>query len=36
VVHHAGDPSAMLAEMIRFVKPGGAVVAVDEVEDPYG
>lgn len=35
VLHHAEDPAAMLAEMSRVVKPGGAVVITDEVEHPY-
>ena len=36
VLHHAQeDPEAMLREMTRVVKPGGAVVTTDEVEHPY-
>jgi len=35
VLHHAEDPEAMLREMARVVKPGGAVVITDEVEHPY-
>ena len=35
VLHHAGDPTAMLGEMARVVRPGGAVAIVDEVEHPY-
>lgn len=35
VLHHAEDPAAMLAEMARVVKPGGAVVVTDEVEHAY-
>lgn len=35
VLHHAPEPAAMLAEMARVVKPGGAVVVTDEVEHPY-
>lgn len=36
VLHHAEDPTAMLREMARAVKPGGVVAVVDEVEHPYG
>ncbi len=35
VLHHAEAPAAMLAEMARVVRPGGAVVVTDEVEHPY-
>ena len=35
VLHHAEDPAAMLSEMVRVVRPGGAVVITDEVEHPY-
>lgn len=35
VLHHAEDPAAMLAEMIRVVKPGGTVAITDEVEHTY-
>jgi ubiquinone/menaquinone biosynthesis C-methylase UbiE len=35
VLHHAEDPAAMLAEMARVVRPGGAVAICDEVEHPY-
>lgn len=35
VLHHAYDPSAMLAEMARVVKPGGTVAITEEVEHPY-
>jgi ubiquinone/menaquinone biosynthesis C-methylase UbiE len=35
VLHHAEDPEAMLREMTRVVKPGGAVVVTDEVAHPY-
>jgi ArsR family transcriptional regulator len=35
VLHHAGNPRAMLREMARIVKPGGVVAVVDEVEHPY-
>jgi ArsR family transcriptional regulator len=35
VLHHAEDPAAMLREMSRIVKPGGAVVITDEVEHHY-
>ena len=36
VLHHAEDPTAMIREMARVVKPGGVVAIVDEVEPPYG
>ena len=35
VLHHALDPAAMLREMARVVRPGGAVAITDEVEHPY-
>jgi ubiquinone/menaquinone biosynthesis C-methylase UbiE len=35
VLHHAKTPEAMLREMVRVVKPGGAVVITDEVKHPY-
>jgi ubiquinone/menaquinone biosynthesis C-methylase UbiE len=35
VLHHAEDPSNMLREMTRIVKPGGSVVITDEVEHSY-
>lgn len=35
VLHHAGDPAAMLKEMARVVRPGGTVAITDEVEHPY-
>ena len=35
VLHHAVDPTAMLKEMARIVRPGGAVGITDEVEHPY-
>jgi ubiquinone/menaquinone biosynthesis C-methylase UbiE len=35
VLHHAEDPGAMLLEMARVVRPGGAVIISDEVEHPY-
>ena len=35
VLHHAPEPSAMLAEMRRVVRPGGIVAICDEVEHPY-
>jgi ArsR family transcriptional regulator len=35
VLHHAEDPTVMLREMARVVKPGGVVAVVDEVEHPY-
>jgi ArsR family transcriptional regulator len=36
VLHHAENPTAMLQEMVRVVKPGGTVAVTDEVEHPYG
>ncbi len=35
VLHHAEDPSAMLIEMARVVRPGGTVAICDEVQHPY-
>ena len=35
VLHHAENPEAMLREMVRIVKPGGAVVITDEVKHSY-
>ncbi len=35
VLHHAPDPTAMLTEMARVVRPGGVVAITDEVEHPY-
>jgi ubiquinone/menaquinone biosynthesis C-methylase UbiE len=35
VLHHAIDPAAMLEEMARIVRPGGAIVITDEVEHHY-
>jgi ubiquinone/menaquinone biosynthesis C-methylase UbiE len=35
VLHHAPDPSVMLAEMARVVRPGGIVAITDEVEHEY-
>jgi ArsR family transcriptional regulator len=35
VLHHALDPSAMLEEMSRIVRPGGTVGITDEVAHPY-
>ncbi len=35
VLHHATDPAAMLAEMARVVRPGGAVAICDEMEHTY-
>jgi ubiquinone/menaquinone biosynthesis C-methylase UbiE len=35
VLHHAVDPTAMLEEMARIVRPGGTVGITDEVEHPY-
>lgn len=35
VLHHAPDPAAMLAEMIRVVRPGGRIAITDEIEHPY-
>lgn len=35
VLHHAEDPAAMLSEMARVTRPGGAVVITDEVEHSH-
>jgi ArsR family transcriptional regulator len=35
VLHHAPDPLAMIQEMARVVRPGGAVAVTDEVEHGY-
>jgi ubiquinone/menaquinone biosynthesis C-methylase UbiE len=35
VLHHAPDPTAMLTEMARGVRPGGVVAVTDEVEHEY-
>ncbi len=35
VLHHAVDPTAMLGEMARIVRPGGTVAICDEAEHPY-
>jgi ubiquinone/menaquinone biosynthesis C-methylase UbiE len=35
VLHHAENPEAMLQEMVRIVKPGGAIVITDEVKHSY-
>jgi ubiquinone/menaquinone biosynthesis C-methylase UbiE len=35
VLHHAPDPTAMLSEMARVVRPGGVVAITDEVEHSY-
>jgi ubiquinone/menaquinone biosynthesis C-methylase UbiE len=35
VLHHAEDPSAMLAEMSRVVRPGGWVAITDAIEHGY-
>lgn len=35
VLHHAPDPTAMLTEMARVVRPGGVVAVTDEVEHSY-
>ncbi len=35
VLHHAPDPAAMLAEMTRVVRPGGAIAITDEIEHHY-
>jgi ubiquinone/menaquinone biosynthesis C-methylase UbiE len=35
VLHHAPDPTAMLTEMARVVRPGGIVAVTDEVEHSY-
>ena len=35
VLHHAVDPTAMLEEMARIVRPGGTIAIADELEHPY-
>jgi ubiquinone/menaquinone biosynthesis C-methylase UbiE len=35
VLHHAEDPTIMLTEMARVVRPGGMVAITDEVEHDY-
>ena len=35
VLHHAPDPTTMLTEMARVVRPGGIVAVTDEVEHSY-
>jgi len=35
VLHHAPDPTGMLTEMTRVVRPGGIVAVTDEVEHSY-
>ena len=35
VLHHAVEPTAMLEEMARIVRPGGTIGITDEVEHPY-
>ncbi|CAN5738078.1 hypothetical protein BH23ACT11_BH23ACT11_18120 [soil metagenome] len=35
VLHHAHEPTLMLAEMARVVKPGGTVAITDEVQHHY-
>ena len=35
VLHHAVNPTAMLEEMARIVRPGGTVGITDELEHPY-
>jgi len=35
VLHHATNPTAVLREMARVVKPGRVVAVVDEVEHPF-
>jgi len=35
VLHHAQDPTAMLTEMARVVRPDGMVAITDEVEHAY-
>ena len=35
VLHHAPDPTAMLTEMARVVRPGGMVAVTDEVAHGY-
>ncbi|MEO8688830.1 MAG: class I SAM-dependent methyltransferase [Solirubrobacteraceae bacterium] len=34
VLHHAVNPTAMLGEMARIVRPGGTVAICDEAEHP--
>src|ERR671916_713447 len=34
VLHHAVDPTAMLEEMARIVRPGGTIAIADELEIP--
>ena len=35
VLHHAPEPAAMIAEMMRVVRPGGMVAITDEIEHSY-
>jgi ArsR family transcriptional regulator len=35
VLHHAEEPTSMLTEMTRVVRPGGWVAITDAVEHPY-
>lgn len=35
VLHHAGEPGAMIREMARVTKPGGWVAIADEVEHSH-
>jgi ubiquinone/menaquinone biosynthesis C-methylase UbiE len=35
VLHHAVDPTAMLEEMARIVRPGGTIAITDKLEHPY-
>lgn len=35
VLHHADDPAAMIAEMVRVVRPGGRIAITDEIEHGY-
>jgi ubiquinone/menaquinone biosynthesis C-methylase UbiE len=35
VLHHAEDPTGMLAEMTQVARPGGWVAITDAVEHPY-
>ncbi len=35
VLHHAPDPAAMIAEMVRVVRPGGRIAITDEVAHDY-
>jgi ubiquinone/menaquinone biosynthesis C-methylase UbiE len=35
VLHHAVDPTAMLEEVARIVRPGGTIAITDELGHPY-